>query len=403
MKHGIMKIKINNQSIIMFLLALFLITKVIRTFSGAVDTVGGIWNVVQSVFLLIGLMWSLKYFPTYRKEYPIVILVLFDLYVFLLATPKFELSLSGVFNIFMLLYAACIFVLFFIVGMRTDLREKSLIPYIFYIVTIIIIFSMIRWFLSGSRASFIKLIDVADVYYPLGLMPLVLVFTKKKYSYIPLLFLATALVFTGKRAGILALVMMALVFYLSKNQKEKVRDSIKKVITIVAIGAIMYYLAIYLDNYFNLRLISRLYSMTEDGGSGRIERWISVINALRQSDVFNLLFGHGWGSVKNILGGHAHNDFLEIFYEFGIFAALLYISFYFSLIIKLFQMIKCKYRYVAEYTASLICSLFLTLFSFYFIKPFYITCGMLCFGFFLSDFKKFMCEKRGLNHVDIQS
>ena len=128
MKHGIMKIKINNQSIIMFLLALFLITKVIRTFSGAVDTVGGIWNVVQSVFLLIGLMWSLKYFPTYRKEYPIVILVLFDLYVFLLATPKFELSLSGVFNIFMLLYAACIFVLFFIVGMRTDLREKSLIP-----------------------------------------------------------------------------------------------------------------------------------------------------------------------------------------------------------------------------------------------------------------------------------
>lgn len=386
------KQSISGDSIISALTAFFLVTKVFRTFSGVTDRSGGVWNLVQIIFVLIGFFWIIKYFRSVSCENPIVIMISLDIYICLMALPRIELSVSGLFNYFMIPYAACVLVAFYAIGMRTKLNERALLYYAFYITIIIIIVDMIKFYSIGTRAWFLKLIDVADVYFPLGLLPFTVIYVKKKNSLLPMALLAVALVLTGKRAGILALIPMAIIIYLGETNDDNTNSNIKKIIVISIIGITMYFLAIYLDEYFNLGFLERLSRLKEDGGSGRAERWDRVLAALRDSEGISLLFGHGWGSVSELLGGHAHNDFLEIFYEFGLVSVILYISFFLSLVAKLSQMKRYRYRYTAHYVASLICSLFLSLFSFYLIKPTYITCGMLCYGFFLSDFRKYKNE-----------
>lgn len=396
------KQSISGKSIILGLTAIFLVTKVIRTFSGVTDRAGGIWNIIQILFVAMGFIWAIKFFHSYKYISPIVIMFSLCLFICFLAVPNIELSISGVFNYLMIPYAACVLITFYVIGLNRELSQRSILYYSFYAITAIVIWSMVRFYSGGPRASFIKLIDVADVYFSLGLLPLVLIYVEKKQRIIPMILLTVALVLTGKRAGILALIVMAIIMYLGSENKDNIKGSIQKILILIAIGVLLYFVAGYLDEYFNLGFFERLNRMNEDGGSGRIDRWEIVINSLKDSSVSSLLIGHGWGSVIELLEGHAHNDFLEILYEFGLFAEVLYISFYISLFKYLKLMSKYKYRYITHYFASLVCSLFLSFFSFYYIKPTYITCGMICYGFFFSDFEKWKHNVEETKNVDIQ-
>lgn len=391
MRKGInrkIRISINISAILVLMMSVFLVTKVIRTFSGNVEDIGGVWNLIQIAFVVIGVVWWLKYYPFFRKTIPISILLFLDIYIFVLSIPHINMSVSGIFSYGMLLYAASIFLIFFMVGSKRDINDCAFLYYTFYLITIIVIIRMSSFWSKGAKVTFYKLIDVADVYYSLGLLPLAFIYVKKYFRFVPILLVALALILTGKRAGILALIGMILCLYLLNTKEENIRDSIKKIIILLVIGMAIYYCLLYFDDLFHLKLIARLENMGEDGGSGRITRWIRTWDAIKGSNMFTIMFGHGWKSVSDLLGGHAHNDFMEILYEFGLFAAALYVSFYISLIVKLRQMMRSHYRYAPEFAASLVCSLFVSNFSFYFIKPSYITCGMLCFGFFLADFKK---------------
>ncbi len=383
-----LEIKLTKSSIIIFLASIFFITKVIRTFSGVVGESGGVWNLIQIGFVMLGVLWAIKYFPLCYDNGPIVIMLLLNAYMFIRAITSINFTVSSMYSYLMIPYAVSVLIIFYVVGMRVDVRKRSLLYYTFYVITVIVIFTMIRFLSGGSRASFVKLIDVADVYFSLGLLPLAFIQVSKKYQFVPVLLAALALIFSEKRAGILALIGMVLVLYLINSNKDIIKESFKKIIILVLVVIGMYLLARYFDEHFNLKLFYRLSRMSEDGGSGRLTRWDGVTDAIKNSYVMDVLFGHGRGSVSDLLGGHAHNDFLELFYEYGLIAFLLYCGFYVSLVVKLKKMLAFKYEFSAAFTACIICSFFISMFSFYIIKPTYITCGMLCYGLFLSDFEK---------------
>ena len=401
-RRSTISIRLNTQTVVFLLTAVFLITKVVRTFSGVVGTTGGIWNIIQVLFVLMGMLFALKYFPYIKHNMPVTVLLLFSVYIFLLSMVRADFSISGIFSLATQPYAGMLLVLFYIVGSRMEISNRNIILILptFYVLAAIIIYTMARYVTSGSL-RYTETVDVADVYYLLGILPLTFIYTDKKRQVIPIIVTAIALVLSGKRTGILAIIGMSIALFTLRNEEKKnIKNNIRKIIIILVLGIALYYLALYLDNFLNLRLFIRLGRMSEDGGSGRVDRWLLVLDEEKRASVLQFLLGHGWNSVYNTFHGHAHNDFIELLYDYGIISLVLYIVFYLCLLSKLRRMIKTGYRFANVFAASIICSLFIASFSFYIFTPTYITCGVLSYGLLLADFDKHLNELTEVTDVN---
>ena len=91
----------------------------------------------------------------------------------------------------------------------------------------------------------------------------------------------------------------------------------------------------------------------DTGGSGRMAIWVKVFDLLSCSNATELFFGHGHDSVFKAIGFSAHNDFLEIFYDYGLFVFFVYLIFCMQLIRKLVRMIKVRSVYAPAMGMSL--------------------------------------------------
>ena len=89
----------------------------------------------------------------------------------------------------------------------------------------------------------------------------------------------------------------------------------------------------YIIHDFIGSVVERFSGLESDQGSGRTMIYSQVLSGLSQSDFFHLIFGHGYKSVKTITMGNvmAHNDILELLYDFGLIGAVIYFLFILSL------------------------------------------------------------------------
>lgn len=133
-----------------------------------------------------------------------------------------------------------------------------------------------------------------------------------------------------------------------KNKKFKIGGWI-----LFIAGAVCIYWVIILVNgvYLDNLLTDRLADAQDSGGSGRIDLYSEVWNLIGKSDLVNILFGHGWGGTMRYTSYHltAHNDFLEIFFDFGIISLVLYVL----LIINLIRLCRKLTNNKSEYAPAL--------------------------------------------------
>jgi O-antigen ligase len=380
-------LSIRFSSLILILSAVFLVLKTYRGFSGS-TTEGGIWNYIQLAFVLFGFFYFFRYSKWIINCKPILTLVFLSAYMLLTTLIAVrDISINSIYNLAMTLYALNVMILFYHYGRTTDISKRTILLPVFFIIALIVIYAIIQ-FLGSSRA-WTQRGAVSDVYYVIGLLPLMLVYFAEKRVLIPIITASLAVAFSGKRAGMIAVVIMIIAYYLIiGRQKDNLKQQSKTLAKLILVIGIVIAGGIYLDNHLRLRIVERILRLSTDGGSGRDVRWELVWGAIKTSGPLQYLFGHGGGTIKASIGGHAHNDFLELFYEQGLIGAVLYAAFYIRLIILGVRMIRKKYQYAAQFTASLICSLVLSMFSFYIVDPTYITCGMICLGMILGDYEK---------------
>ena len=74
----------------------------------------------------------------------------------------------------------------------------------------------------------------------------------------------------------------------------------------------------------SIERIERIEGTSAD--NGRYEIYLKVINLIYNSNIIDIFTGHGQMAVKNDTGKGAHNDILEIIYDYGIIAAFFYLS-----------------------------------------------------------------------------
>ncbi len=376
-------ISISVQDILMFIFSVFFILKMNRAFSGS-TVQGGIWNYIQLFFVALGTIFLIIHFFRYITTGPIMTLLVYVLIAMVNTLLFADLSQDWIFDYLMIPYALCVLIIAFEIGRYYDIERNIILTATFFILAVIFISSMISKGIYSTQTG-----AVADVYYLLCLLPLLMIYMEKLWL-IPMSVCGIAILISGKRMGIILFVLMVLSYYLILSIKSgSIRVYVGSIIKLVLIIA-LFVTAFHLINAsFNDNLFERINRIVEDNdSSGRFERWNSVLHNFAKSNVSRWIFGYGRGSVAKFFGGNAHNDFLEILYNYGIFAFGAYVLYVVTLIIEMFRMLKDRYVYAPQFVMAVICSIGVASFSFYIISPTYVTASMLSLGLIMMDYRK---------------
>lgn len=221
--------------------------------------------------------------------------------------------------------------------------------------------------LGGSYTVFLNAYKNANPYKFALLIPF-LFLVKNKYNIFFVVLCIINIIIAGKRGPLLALIMASFVlFLLTKRNKMKY---IQYAIYAFVIFAV-YFLII--DDSLFQNMIYRMDPTQHHYGtastsfylSGRDNIWNIVFEKLENSSFFSLFFGHGILGSLTLLAdsyGNAHNTWIEILYNYGVFGLLFYIAYYSILIMACIKMWITNYKWKGI-------AIFLIVFSF--VSSFY--------------------------------
>lgn len=236
-------------------------------------------------------------------------------------------------------------------------------------------------------------------YFVATLLCLVPVFYNKKfllYSVMGICLFFTISSF--KRGAILSALLCCciIVWYSLKSQKFEVRKKRKTfriwvlLFVFIVVGCFFVANILATSDYFSYRLEQTL----EGSSSGRDDIYSSFLNYFMSENSFKtFLFGNGAYGTLEIFGCFAHNDWLEIAIDNGLFLLVLYAVYWVSLLVTLSR--GDKQSYYTTIFASFVIIYFLRSFlsmSYSDVTP-YASCAI---GFSLANYQ----EKKKLKHYD---
>ena len=363
-----MRIRINKQyierTLLFGLTALYVFLKVYRNSINYSNTSqGGIWNIILVFLVFCGSIYFFRRSNVGSNEV-IRIGTVYALIIWINGLLTF--TASGVNGIYYYIVApSFIPILVFSYktsGANTE-RENRLFDISWIAIFSLLFYTFIEYFGRYQYFESSGKIALNNSYYAVCAIPY---FLKKRNRFgIGMVILAILIVFiSNKRAGLIGVALSFLFYYLIN---AKLSGSFSKAVSRFAAGivafTIFYFAFQYIDNQYNLNIFTRLLALLSDGGSGRTEIYKKVWEEIFNSGFFSILFGHGVDSISNLGLTSAHNDFLNVFYEYGFFAALTLAFLYLSMFRCLKMMINDRYRNSDVFGCSIVLSLFLSLFS----------------------------------------
>lgn len=228
-----------------------------------------------------------------------------------------------------------IYVFFYFFFLRTkfsDLsRDKVLLWYaLFFAVLFLLNYISVKAYMTW---------DFIESYFLLTIIPFISLIRNGRNRLLLFLLIALCVLLAGKRTGIMVLSISLFLYVL-----YAFRGNFGKKMALFISLSICVPICIFIVNHFFYdaweHVIERFSSISEDGGSGRDivyeTLYHQIVDSFGSVDFF---FGHGYNAVirDSEFGNSAHNDFLEVFYDFGFFGFLLYVFFIFTQIKKVWS------------------------------------------------------------------
>ena len=195
------------------------------------------------------------------------------------------------------------------------------------------------------------------VYVFMMFLPLVMTIRKAKIRYIIIAFIALAVLTSMKRGGFVTVLFSLLVYMLTLQRVTNKRiPPIVKLIALVLFLIGLVGVIIYVNTQSGGMIFERFAKAGADGGSGRDKVYLISLEMILASEPFGLFFGHGWNSLAgdSPLGLSAHNDYLEITYDIGLFGLILLLAFLFHLGIHVLRLVRQKSPLAPAFVASFI-------------------------------------------------
>lgn len=201
-------------------------------------------------------------------------------------------------------------------------------------------------------------------YIMLSIIPLIPLFHKRPLIQYSILSVCMVYVLLGMKRGAIiigALCTTWFFFITLKSNRLSTKQVLRVVLTIIVVVAAVFFVQYMLQNsdYFNYRLEKTM----EGDSSGRDALFSTYYNFfLNQSNLLRIAFGNGADATLRKFGEFAHNDWLEIAINNGVFVLLLYAVYW----VVLFRTIRKSRK--RNPTAHIILGLF---FIVYFMKTFF--------------------------------
>lgn len=233
-------------------------------------------------------------------------------------------------------------VLMFIFAYTLSSKSKELLD---FFATGMIVAMLITVFFYYKNWTFANEVDEAHLgtsYYVLFLLPTLLLTPHKWLRYVGLFITGLVLFSSFKRGGLIAFVL-GITAYLFVKEVLVERKFTRLLVFLIAMIS-LFIILILVDNAMGNITSERILNVQEDGGSGRDQVWATTWNMIKASDTQQLLFGHGYNAVLKCspLELSAHNDFLEMLFNYGIFGFVPYLVLHFHLIRQIFTGIKIQ-------------------------------------------------------------
>ena len=206
-----------------------------------------------------------------------------------------------------------------------------------------------------------------EIYYPLLLVPWILLLDNEKIKFFFLLLLSIAVLYSTKRSALLVLLLILIPYYIYVA-KTIFHNRLFWVVLLflLSFSSLMFFHNI--DEMMDNRLSSRIESVEDDGGSGRLEIWSAVLHQQGRSSFVEWLFGHGHNSVQKYVivfnkGYSAHNDYLQVLFDYGVFALIILLIFIFYRFRMFLYLYRHKHKLFFSYYSSLSLFMILSMFS----------------------------------------
>lgn len=380
---------------IFILMAIFSLLRIYRnSIQFSSDQQGGIWNIIAVVIVAIGLFTTLN-----RRVLSRGIITTTFLYSFLIWIHEIlhmnDISLSTVYYFIVAPYFVFVILAFY--NLYSD-KSNSII----WIVRIVFIavFIMLMYSILNYRRGTLANLLLADVYYLLCLLPILLFYEKNELlKLIAIVAVGLLIVISEKRAALLAYVFFVFCQYVLGDKNNERGHKIKRAIAFITLIVLCILGYNYIINSMGSRMAYRMSVLIESGGSGRATLYAAIWDEFKDSSFLEIVFGHGRGSISMISGvahAAAHSDFLHILYVYGVFPFFLFVLFYIKLFLEWHKMKVSAYPNVNIYLGGLGICLMLSLFSTFCVSFGYVTCGAAFLGIFLADWQNFNNQKRAV-------
>lgn len=266
---------------------------------------------------------------------------------------------------FILRLYSWIFVLFgfYLYLYRKPDVTRSVVVLLYASVLMLSIFSIVQ--LQTVRLFFFQT-GINEVYWILLGLPLAYLIDNRLLKYLLIAVIGYTILLSVKSTAVLAMLSAILLTELSSRY---VKGNVSKsTIWVILVAIFIVYIAWplisdILVNTFKINWTDKYNSSIETEGSGRGDIWVKTLNMILNSDFPSLMLGHGHNSVYKVIGFSAHNDFLEVIYDYGVFSFFIYLSFYFHLFRETKKMVLARFKYSNAMIASFVLFLILSFFS----------------------------------------
>lgn len=222
-------------------------------------------------------------------------------------------------------------------------------------------------------SSALRQIDINDAdaiaannlyFFMLCITPFVFMLKNNTLKNVLLLVSVVFCITTVKRSAFIAMALIVVLYayYLLFMNKQQIGTS-KYIFLLLFICGGYYLVSNNLSSATEV-IIGRMDSMGEDQGTGRIPLYQDVIsNMTYRNDLPAWVVGNGKGSIYATGHTNAHNDALQMLYEFGVVGLFLYFWLIILILKRTIYLFKKKHPLFMPYAASVIITIMLGLVS----------------------------------------
>ena len=236
-------------------------------------------------------------------------------------------DLSHIDNVFNTLIKIVLWFMVFNIGCnfnRNNINNKVLLVLIIAYVLISLIIEQGNFASDYSNPN--KFYEITTMYYLLLALPFVLCINNKKIKLLLSCSIGIVCVFSFKRNILITLILIVVAWIASQPRLSKKIKYLSIALSILLIAGL--FLLSYSDSY---RYILDIWSVRFGSSSSllgsRGDIYSNVLELMKKSNIFEWIFGHGHNTVAyaSSTGFSAHNDFLEILYDYGIISLFIYL------------------------------------------------------------------------------